>query len=398
VKKVLLITYDWLPRGSVGLIRIVRFAKYLIRFGHEVHVLTRTESAGGTISWDIEEPLLHKVKLHRVSEEGGGSFWTSVKERLNPQLELAWFNAVKKELTVLIDKMDFDVIISSSPPESTHYIAALIKKKTGKRWIADLRDLWSHDHYRSYIPLRRMMVLGMEKAVLGKADKIITVSETYVKFLKKFYGGKPALVTNGYDEDWFQRETPEDRKMFRITYMGKLNGLHQDVSVFLKAIKEVIEGRLIPRENLQVSFYISGYGKPDIKKIAAESGLEDVVYEYPPLQLGSALRIIKTSSVLLLVGWKGVSAHGWRSQKVYEYMGSGIPILLVNGSDNKDLINMLNATKSGSAPETVSEIKEQIINYYKGFLNGNYYCDNRELTKMYSADYVTRKLSELIEV
>jgi len=37
--------------------------------------------------------------------------------------------------------------ISSSPPVSTHLIASQLSKEQPIPWIADLRDLWTQNHY-----------------------------------------------------------------------------------------------------------------------------------------------------------------------------------------------------------------------------------------------------------
>jgi glycosyltransferase involved in cell wall biosynthesis len=337
------------------MIRMARFAKYLIRAGHSITVLTKG-APEGNLTWDFKEPELYKVKIYKVPVIQKNS----VKDRINPQLEIAWFYSVKDKLNTLLEGMACDVIVSSSPPESAHLIAYEIKKRIKKPWIADLRDLWSLDHYRGFGPIRRKPLEWEEKKILKQADKIVTVTDGWGEFLKKGYGNdRVRVITNAFDEDWYKDK-------FRISYLGKLNEKHQEIIPFLDSIKTIVKSGNIPRENLQVDFYVSGYGKPDIKKLALERDLEDVVHEYEPVPIGKAIDIMKSSHLLLLVGWKGMSSQGWRPQKVYEYIGSRTPILFVNHSENAELRNLIRSANAGTLAGPLG-INTIILRYYRDF-------------------------------
>ena len=42
-----------------------------------------------------------------------------------------------------------DVVLTTSPPSSVHFVGAAVKRATGARWVADLRDsLVAHPHRR----------------------------------------------------------------------------------------------------------------------------------------------------------------------------------------------------------------------------------------------------------
>lgn len=400
MKKILMISYDWPPRGSVGMIRPARFAKYLLKMGYDVSVLTKDVSGEGNIYWDIEEPILDKVKVFKVAPVKRNSFSNYVKEKLyRSQFKADWFCAVRNRINTLLKDIKPDVVISSSPPEGTHLIAAMIKEKLNKPWIADLRDLWSRDHYRNFGLLQRSVLDLYEKSVLNKADIIMTVSETWADFLKKRYGGRVRVVTNGYDNEYFERIPYKAKNKFTISYLGKLNALHQDISAFLDALKDVIENGKISGDRLEVNFYVSGYGKPDIKKSALKRGLWGIVNEYNPVPLSKALAIMKNSSLLLLVGWKGLSSEGWRPQKVYEYLGSGTPIFLVNGKDNKELIKMVHSTQIGSVAKDISDIEREITRHYNNFISQkqNKIDECKGIFNEYNASNITAKLCQLIE-
>lgn len=395
--KILMISYGWPPKGSVGMLRMVKFAKYLVKYGYGVSVLTKDEADAGIISWDLDEPALKSIRVIRVAPPERLSFLDRINALLQPQLEIGWQRAVEKKLDKILDEIEFDVIISSSPPESAHIIASMIKERTGKKWIADLRDLWSRDHYRNLDFIRRSISARSERDTLRTADSILTVSQNWASSLKKQYGDRVVFMSNGYDEEYFDHIERQEPLKFTVSYLGKLNASHQDVSGFLAAVGNIVKDGRIPKEKIAIDFYVSGYGRPDITGLAAERGLSDVVREFGPVSLNTAYRIMKNSSLLLLVGWKGLSAGGWRPQKLYEYMGSGTPALLVNGESNEELAEVVASTGSGSVANDETGIEERMLGYYKDFTAGkrDISKDKSRLSE-YSVSGITRKLCDLI--
>ncbi|MCQ9207437.1 MAG: glycosyltransferase family 4 protein [Omnitrophica bacterium] len=393
MKNILMISYAWPPVGSVGMIRMAKFAKYLIRSGYGITVLTK-DAPQGKVVWDLKEPELDKVKIYRVP----ASRKNSVKDRINPQLEIAWFHSVKKRLNTLRKNIKCDVIISSSPPESAHLIACELKKILKKPWIADLRDLWSQDHYRSFGPIRRKPLEWEEKKILKQADRIVTVSDEWGKSLGRDYGDRVHVITNAFDTEWYKDPVPPKKGKFRISYLGKLNGNHQNIIPFLNDVKHNAQTKNIPKEGLRIDFYVYGYGKPDIRKMAAEYNLEKIVYEHEPVSLSEAIDIMKSSHLLLLVGWKGMSSQGWRPQKVYEYIGSGTPIVLINGEENTELSDLIRSTPSGIVAGPIGPYKPIRDYYNKHTTEKTGKIEDCESTLAgYKAENTTGKLMSLIE-
>ena len=396
MKKILLVSYDWVPLGSVGMLRMLKFAKQLTKLGYGVSVLTRSESSKGSVSWDIDEPALQKIAVHKISPDVKMSFFRYLRHRVYSQLELDWYYAVLEKLNELLERIDFDIVISSSPPESAHLIAAKIKERKDVFWIADMRDLWSEDHYRNFGSLRKALFACEEKAVLSRADAITTVSGIWAGRLREQYGDKVSVITNGYDGEYFDKIPAKPKDKFIISYLGKLNSAHQNVGDFLIAVKELLDGGIMPKEKIESNFYITGYGKPDISALASSMGLSGVVREFDPVPFGTALDIMKNSSLLLLVGWKGNSSAGWRPQKVYEYLGSGNPIMLINGTENTELISILAPSKINVLADSVSDIKRGILKHYAEFKDGSKIAPAVAPTE-YSIDRITKELCKIIE-
>ena len=399
MKRVLIISYDWPPQGSVGMIRPVRFAKYLKRLGHEVSVVTKYDASGRTIIWDIEDREIDALAVRRVRLLPPTGIGACLKDKLNSQFESSFYYGLLDDMDGLIAGTDFDVVISSSPPESAHAIAAEIKRRKKVLWIADLRDLWSDDHYRSFGLVARLLARAEESAILKRADIILTVSDSWGHILRKRYGDRVKVVPNGYDKDYFDQIQLVDSDKFTISYLGKLNGCHQSIANFFIALRTLLLKRSVSPDKIKADFYISGYGKPDISSMARAFGLSGIVTEYATVPFAKALGVIKNSSLLLLVGWKGRSASGWRPQKLCEYLGSGTPILFVNGSENRELGSFLGSIENCKIAERDGDISRQLEFYYDAFKSGRPIRSNRnsDIAAEYTASGMVKRLSDLME-
>ena len=73
--------------------------------------------------------------------------------------------------------------------------------------MADFRDPWTKMFNFKYLPLfgwAKKKHGNLEKAVLDKADFIVSVSPSVAKDFQNMTETPVELITNGYDEDDFQ--------------------------------------------------------------------------------------------------------------------------------------------------------------------------------------------------
>jgi len=244
-KNILIISYDCdiFSASPVGAIRVMRFAKYLTRFGCKITIITRKPPRNERIKKDADLAKINFIKVPLIESSFIAKTKAFMSDRLNPQLEMAWYQAARYQIETqgVLSGIDADIVLSSSPPESSHLIGSWLRERLGKPWIADLRDLWSHDHYRSFNALRRIPLKLREKGALKNADRIITVSNKWSEFLRKEYGDRVSAITNSFDEEQHNVVKRVGQDKFRITYLGKLNSKHQDITFFLEAVKELVE-------------------------------------------------------------------------------------------------------------------------------------------------------------
>ena len=65
--KILLIVYQFCPKGQIGTRRWSKFAKYLARKGYEVHVICARYPYRDSINWCHEVEGNPRIHIHRIA-------------------------------------------------------------------------------------------------------------------------------------------------------------------------------------------------------------------------------------------------------------------------------------------------------------------------------------------
>jgi glycogen(starch) synthase len=188
--RILLVSWEYPPVIEGGLGRHVRkLSEHLVRDGVEVHVLTR---GGGQLP--IEE-VRHGVVVHRVREppypKDIGAF-------------VRWVDAMNADMRALgvelCDQHDFDLV------HSHDWLVARAAERIARRlrrpWLTTVHATefgrhqgWVEKYPQSYIH-------AVERAMVRRADRVITCSRYMRSHVASVFGVSPARVTvipNGID-------------------------------------------------------------------------------------------------------------------------------------------------------------------------------------------------------
>ena len=366
--KVLIITYYWPPSGGAGVQRWLKFTKYLPSAGWIPVVLTvnpeyaaypfRDESLYGEIPVDV---VVHRTKALNyfalynrdpskiphagfASGEGKG-FKSSISRFVRgnffiPDPRRGWNRYAYRKACELIKSENITHIITTSPPHSTQLIGLGLKRRFPHlKWVADLRDPWTdiyyYDMFRPSLPAR-MIDSELEKRVLTRADRIITVGQTLASaFAEKaeIVAGKTDVLPNGFDEEDFQGVTATVPERFTITYVGTLSPAYP-VMGLIGALKN------LKFNNMPVVLRIVGTVPEEIRNQfpADEDGLvtEFISYcEHP-----EAIGYMMSSSMLLLIIPDHRSNRSILTGKIFEYLATEKPILFL-GPEDGDAAHLL---------------------------------------------------------
>src|SRR5205814_6589807 len=135
-----------------------------------------------------------------------------------------------------------DVVLTTSPPNSVHLIGAAVKRITGARWVADLRDsVGAHPHRRverASVRAKEKVSESVARLVARQADVIVAASEAIAEEARALEpAGVVTTILNGADFDDFAGLEYSRGDLFRITHTGSFFG-KRDPRPFLTALAE----------------------------------------------------------------------------------------------------------------------------------------------------------------
>ena len=420
MKKVLIITYYWPPAGGSGVQRWLKFTKYLPKYNWQPIIYTPKnpyfEVKDQALLNDIPaeakiwktpiwEPYALKDKLFgKGSESQSAGVITNKKSLKNkvlnwvrgnvfiPDPKIYW---VKPSVKVLLKKMleeDIHHIITTGPPHSMHLIGLGLKKAMPNlKWIADFRDPWSELDLLKEFQLNNSSMKkhkDLEKEVLQTADVTLTVSETWVKDLKRLGGDRVELITNGYDADDFELK-PKINDKFIIGHYGLLNHLRNPKNLW-KSLNSLCEENT--EFNAKLEIHLSGNIDAEvIAEIESYSCLKGKVKQLSYLSHAQVLEQYNQADVLLLLLFNSKSGIGNYPGKIFEYFAAQKPILAFGpkGSDTEKLITKTKTGKYFSYDEI--ELKNDILTF---FMNEKNFAFER--MEGFSREKLTKDLSELL--
>lgn len=397
--KVLIITYYWPPAGGPGVQRWLTFVKYLREFDIEpvVYVpenptypledasLSSKIPEGITIlKQPIFEPyrfaeLFSKKETKTISR---GIITRKEKQSLVqrmllyirgnffiPDARKFWIKPSVNFLKEYLTKHNIKTIITTGPPHSVHLIGDRLKKQMDVQWIADFRDPWTTIGYHDKLKLTKRSIAKhkiLEKQVLTAADQIIVTSFTTKKEFEAIANTPVSVITNGYDEEPIF-ETGLDTK-FTISHIGSLLSGRNPKNLW-KALHELT----VENQDFSESFELQLVGAVSDEVLASikEAGLSDFVVLKGYVSHQEAVKIQRSSQVLLLIEIDSKETQCIIPGKLFEYMVSKRPIIAL-GPKGADISIIIKETQSGHFFEYHEywEIKNQLLQYFEAYQKG----------------------------
>jgi glycosyltransferase involved in cell wall biosynthesis len=382
--KLLLVSLYFPPAGGGGVQRPLKFAQYLPALGIETHVL-----APEGLQWIHEDEELRvptQAWVHRARYIGprgrkpaeelhgtAGATRALVHAKLASRRLLVPDEAVSWNLTAIpaairIARQEkIDAVLTTSPPGSVHLVGAAVKRATGAKWVADLRDsLVAHPHRRDdSLPARVKGTAsqGLAKLVSRSADAITCVSDAIADEARGFEPrGRVVTISNGCDFDDFAGLEYRPGERFRITHTGSFFG-KRDPRPFLTALAD---------SGLDVVARFVGDFRSSDREWAAGLGLGDRLELIPYASRQRALELQRDSdALLLLIPEAGGRGQGVLSGKVFEYLASERPILAAVPPDGA-AAGLIRETGAGviAPPDDVGALEEALAGLVERFRNG----------------------------
>ncbi len=340
--KALVVAYYFPPVGGGGVNRTLKVVRGLAAAGWEPIVLTVTRAA-----WVQDPALLSQVPRRapvlrlpnpdwgRVAIRGAprsapAAAGGRLRRWLIPDLHVAWSALTVPVAAAMAVTRAVDLVYTSCPPYSAH-AAGFAARVCGLPWVADFRDAWIECPTRlDFPPWRRRLELGMEQAVLRRADQVLFASEGAREAAVQRVAGLGArseTVLTGFDSaDFPDSDAAPPAGRFELVHAGSVvtNHLCETLDRLLDALRSWVARD--PGVAADVSVCFVG-AEPELAERFDRAGLGSWVRVEPPAPralLGVRLR--RAHACLTLA-----AAAPYGSEpipgKLFDAVGAGRPAL-----------------------------------------------------------------------
>lgn len=374
--KLLLVTLYFPPAGGGGVQRPLKFATHLPPLGIETHVLAPDDPKW--VHEDAELTLPTQAWIHRARYVGPGGrriadelhgrsgidlmvrrASTIGRRVLVPDENVTWNATAIPKAIAVARREGIDVVLTTSPPGSVHLIGAAVKRATGAKWVADLRDSIALHPHRSTQGVgaraKQKARASIAHLVARRADAIVTAADAITEETRGLSPrARVVTIANGSDFDDFAGLEYRRADRLRLTHTGSFFG-HRDPKPFLRALNAS------GLDDVAVRFV--GDFRPGDREFLDSLELGDRVelIDYVPRR--ESLRLQKESdALLLLIPEAGGRGRGVLSGKVFEYLAAERPVLAVVPPDGA-AAQLIRDTGAGvvAPPEDVDAIRDALV-------------------------------------
>ena len=405
--KILIISYNFAPRHTVGAIRPTKLAQYLAEDGYAVDVVTvkpfgeldhSMDAVFGLIGRtdEIDRPIIKEKtpsasaapsarptgekKPDRPAKQGKKGLIKKLKYELYEYRRVSGSRAFAREFKKLV-KSDperfgsYDAVISSYGPVASHLCGLVMKKLCpGVRWIADFRDPMV---VNTTTGLTRRSRLSIQRKVCRRADRLVAVSRGYYDRIFDAEAKKKAsVIYNGFDRRDVDLPAAEQDGEFSFTYVGALYDGKRDISPLFEALAGLAGEGKINRKDVRFKYAGGAFGT--LRGQAERFGMADCLCDLGKLTRDECLKLQASSRHLVLATWNEDGEGGVFPGKFLEYIMASRPIVSlvsgeVPGSEVTRVMKRgrLGVTYEDATRETdIAALKEYILCDYTLFKQG----------------------------
>ena len=401
MKKILIISYNFAPRQSIGSIRPTKLAKYLAMAGNKVDVVTVKPYGDLDHSLDDALTLVNHMDCidSRIIEEKPAAknpasseeakkcaapkkqgLLRKIKKELYECKKIVRSQKFANEFKKLV-KSDperfgsYDAVISSYGPVASHLCGLEFKKLCPNvKWIADFRDPMVVNTSTKITALYRNKI---QKKVCKKADRLVAVSNGYYeRIFDEDDKKKASVIYNGFDRTDIDRTAVASDGEFSFTYVGIMCDGKRDFSPLLKLLTELINEGEMDAADVKIKYAGSTY---NVLQNQAESvGYGGQLINLGKISRSDCLKLQASSRHLLLSTWNEKGEHGVFPGKFLEYIMIGRPIIsFVAGDESGSEVtyvmkraNLGVTYENATHDEDITKLREYLIRDYKAFKAG----------------------------
>jgi glycosyltransferase involved in cell wall biosynthesis len=398
MKKVLMIAYNYPPIGGVGIIRTLKFSKYLSEYGWKPYVLTVKNrdlfytTCGNDQVPDGVDVFRSRNYLNNLSIIEGGLRRLGVTSKIIvPDAFRGWIHDSVRMGKKIIEEEGIDLIYVSCPPHSSAMIGAKLKEMTEVPFVLDLRDAWTLNPHSTKYQFKYLQKIDEknEKYIIESADYILTATEGIMNdYIRKYPSIhlKTGFCPNGFDLDDIPYSTAPLTK-FTITYTGFFY-IDRSPEPLFKALRVILDKKLIHESDIQ--FLWAGRDSQFVHDLVIKYDLESVMCYLGLVTKKQADELLYKSQLLyfMMGSTDTISQKTVMTGKIFPYLASGKPILaVVPDGAAKELIEEYSDKSITIGASDVDRAVEFILVSYRQWKEGNDVAVISEKTEAFRQKY-----------
>lgn len=429
-KKLLLVTYHYPPVLSAGVSRMLGISRYLAARDWDITVVTVDRSFSEPSDGATEERIPAGITLVRTGtfeidrfnprrliegrtgrEETGrpDPRWgrTLAAHILRypyalmhplgcyPERQAGWNAPLFGALRRLLAADRYDVVMSSSPPHSSHLPLLALKRMRPFRWVADFRDPWSAPpHYgksSAILPLTRRV----ERSVLGACDHAIANTNgnrgALLAAFPSLDRSKVSVVTNGFDTGESVGQASPAEIDCDLIYTGELyEGM---LDLYIQAVKLLRDRGYEPPPRLNIFGYIDERSA----RMIADNGLEDLIVFKGRIERARSLALMRSAPALLLTVPHNQRGASWVPSKLYAYLFAERPVLAI--APEGDATDIVNETGTGISitGRDPAQVASAVRSFVDAVRNGTIALErNRDIISRYTMNSIGARIEAIL--
>ncbi|HOC95642.1 MAG TPA: glycosyltransferase family 4 protein [Candidatus Cloacimonadota bacterium] len=349
--KILYISYHFPPLGGIASIRAQKNVVYLHKAGYDIQVLTVSPFL---IKYQKDPLLLAgipvSIKVHRAFCPDVNWIFkvlyglkcprlvTFLRQNLFiPDPEVLWLPFAKASLRRLLrGQVPFSAAVVSSGPPSSLFLGLYLKRRYQIPFIIDFRDEWTNNPERLNIKFpRRTQKLEMkqELKVLTECSGVAYLTEAMQGNFQSRYPFltevPSAILPNGFDpSDFSSLSSKKKDDAFHLAYFGSFYDRRQPDSLW-SAISSLLKSGAIPPHKIRVDIFGKNTKSFVLGKFQSDQSIRNIVNFHGFVSQKQALSEMLAADALLLYIPSGQNTDSVFTGKIFEYLGSGKPILAI---------------------------------------------------------------------
>lgn len=355
--KIALLAYYFPPDQSVGSIRPENWARWLSE-EHDVTVVTPNLSnqvfADGDKPYRVLRPRSILLTLLEFANTIRKKMRNQVQSSSNPDVGIFKRSATgvfTYRMPCLHDLWLFssyaalsnlkpDIIIATNGPY-INLVAAWIYVFLNKKTIlwSDYRDLWTKNHTVTGVPGIRIFEKILESRILRSTRIVTSVSENLCNKFRDDSIINVYLVYNAPVYSIVKSYHSDIHSVTKICYAGTIYPGWRDPKDLFVRLRSMVESNEVYATQLQIIFASRNAG--NFFALADEFGVRDFIDFRGAVSREESLALQQQADILLLLESNAPEARGVLTGKVFEYLMTDKPILLVGPGPESELYQLL---------------------------------------------------------